>query len=1433
MKNAFLFFIAFCICGLLQAQIPTLGTYAPAAISAGGNINITPTSAPAIATSITAAAPANFKGVLSVNPVTGVVRIINAQPAGIYTISLKAFSSSGMVGGNFTLTVTNPLCSSGIYTTSGDFLSLPQNNRVTAIGDFNNDGRQDLAIAYDANNSIQIRVGNGTGSFNALATVNVGTALATAVTIADFNGDGNQDLATVNSSYVAVRLGNGNGTFSNAPDVTNLSGAYAIATADFNNDGKLDLAISNLGNSTISIRLGDGAGNFSGTTSLTTSGAFRTVVAADFNNDGNADVAVVNSGNVTVYRGNGASSFTISSGTSVGSALTFIVADFNNDGKADIAAPDISNGQIIIRLGNGAGGFTNGTNVSAIEQSIIATGDFNGDGNADLIMAPSTNSTMYVRLGDGTGGFGFASPVYINNGTNTIVTGDFNNDGYQDFATGNTNTSGAIRLGNAINAEINVQGNNTNIPDGNNNPGFADSTDFGGIGNVKRTFRIQNTGNANLAVSSISIAGADAAAFTVSGISFPAIVTPGVSTSFTVTFLPAAAGIKNAIVNINNSDCDEAVYDFAIRGTGVTPSLGTYRDTLVATAGGGIIINPSAMPGATPILYASTSTSFKGQMQVNPATGRLIITNAHPAGVYTINLKAVNGLLTATQSFTLTVGNTGCSPGKLVAFTTTASGTGIGDLAVGDFNNDGKPDIASVNPGSYNLTVSFGNGSGGFSSSSYVSGGFNTPMSLVADDINGDGNLDFAVANNTGSRVSVYLGNGAGGFISAGDVSPLNYPRSIALGDFNGDGKKDMAIAGSYSSIGIWLGNGAGGFTGYTSVPVSSDSYCVALGDFNTDGKLDLASAGYSSGNISIRFGDGNGNFSGTANYTVGANPQSVVIGDFNNDGKQDFASANYGGNNLSIRLGDGAGNFTGTTNLPMTNNPYNVAIGDFNGDGNQDVAATNYSPPNTAIHFGDGAGGFTGIYNIAGNFPKAIVIADLNLDGKQDIITSYGSSDFIPYLGIGSEINVQGNNRNIPDGNTVVSAADYTNLGNVANGGSLSRNYLVQNIGTDTLTVSAINLVGTDVTSFTVSGITLPARITPGQQLSFTVRFAPQSTGTRSAEVNIINTDCDETVYNFAIQATGGFPAAALNLDGVNDYISINDTTGNIGSSNATLSAWIKTTGVSASIISKRNTCGAGNFFDFGITATGRLFVQFDNNSSPTQLVTGSSIIANGVWHQVVAVRKADSVFLYVDGVQDAAQKTVGIAAISNTAPLLIGASGCGSASGFFSGSIDEVRLYSRALSTAEIQTNVSCELTSTQTGLLAYYRFNQGNALESNTAISTLADSSGRGNTGQLMNFALTGATSNWVLQGAVSTGISCTGRSIWLGLSSNWDDPANWSGGFAPLEFTRVVINSDVASMPEVTSPNSSCYSVTLNNGATVTIRTGGHLHITSGN
>lgn len=157
-------------------------------------------------------------------------------------------------------------------------------------------------------------------------------------------------------------------------------------------------------------------------------------------------------------------------------------------------------------------------------------------------------------------------------GTRTAIVTFTNNDcdeGTYDFAIQGTGTD----------PEVNVQGNSTSIANGDATPTTTDHTDFGSqsvcSGTIVRTFTIQNTGTGSLTVASgaITLTGANAADYSIGGISLPATIAAAGSTTFTVTFNPSTAGTRTATVNIANNDCDEATYDFAIQGAGVDPEV--------------------------------------------------------------------------------------------------------------------------------------------------------------------------------------------------------------------------------------------------------------------------------------------------------------------------------------------------------------------------------------------------------------------------------------------------------------------------------------------------------------------------------------------------------------------------------------------------------------------------------------------------------------------------------------------------------------------------------------------------------------------------------------------------------------------------------------------------------------------------------------------
>jgi hypothetical protein len=444
------------------------------------------------------------------------------------------------------------------------------------------------------------------------------------------------------------------------------------------------------------------------------------------------------------------------------------------------------------------------------------------------------------------------------------------------------------------------------------------------------------------------------------------------------------------------------------------PTLGNYPDTTVQ-AGANTTVTPDAAPTNTTSMNVSTTSAFTGTFAASPATGVVQVTNAQPARTYTVTVTAFNSVgATTTRTFTLTVNNpTTCVNATFSAASGSPFGVGTNphSVGVGDFNGDGKQDLATANFLD-NVTVLLGNGSGGFteaSSSPFAVG--NNPASGAVGDFNGDGKLDLTTANYDSNNVTVLLGDGSGGFSEAsGSPFAVNTsPHSVAVGDFNGDGKLDLTTANAGSSnVTVLLGDGSGGFSPATGSPfaVGSVPLFVAVGDFNGDGNQDLTTANFNSNNVTVLLGDGSGGFSAASGspFAVGNNPALVALGDFNGDGKQDLAIANRDSSNVTVLLGNGSGGFSPASGSPFAvgTNPYSVVVGDFNGDGKLDLATANDAVNNVTVLLGDGSGGFSeasGSPFAVGTGPRSMAVGDFNGDGKLDLTTANINSGNVTVL--------------------------------------------------------------------------------------------------------------------------------------------------------------------------------------------------------------------------------------------------------------------------------------------------------------------------------------------------------------------------------------------------------------------------------------------------
>jgi hypothetical protein len=334
----------------------------------------------------------------------------------------------------------------------------------------------------------------------------------------------------------------------------------------------------------------------------------------------------------------------------------------------------------------------------------------------------------------------------------------------------------------------------------------------------------------------------------------------------------------------------------------------------------------------------------------------------------------------------------GNGDGTFKAPLSTASGASLSAVAAIDLNGDGKADVVGVFNSS--LMVYISNGDGTFKSGVSYNIGVTPAALLSLGDFNGDGKTDVALSSGNSSTVGeevVFLGNGDGTFqstpkTSAGIFSILDLANAAAVGDFNGDGKLDLAVSGcnagncSYSTVYIFAGNGDGTFQA-PSTAISASGSLAAL-DFNGDGKLDLIVS--TAGPTEIYLGNGDGTFSNNANYPGSC----AAVADFNGDGKPDIAGAG------AVLLGNGNGTFQGVQQGLTPGNPIAAVVGDFAKTGTPDVAVV--SSDNVYILKNNGSAGLSLVNTYTLQQPGyAIVTADFNGDGNLDLmVISTATSD-------------------------------------------------------------------------------------------------------------------------------------------------------------------------------------------------------------------------------------------------------------------------------------------------------------------------------------------------------------------------------------------------------------------------------------------------------
>jgi hypothetical protein len=339
-----------------------------------------------------------------------------------------------------------------------------------------------------------------------------------------------------------------------------------------------------------------------------------------------------------------------------------------------------------------------------------------------------------------------------------------------------------------------------------------------------------------------------------------------------------------------------------------------------------------------------------------------------------------------------------------------STGTAPKAVAVGDFNGDGKPDLAVANNGDANagddgnVSILFGNGDGAFQSANNVPGGKN-PFAIATADFNRDSKADLVLIDSSG--VGVLLGNGDGTFGPVTYLATVSGPLSLAVTDFNADKALDLVVA-SESSLSVLLGNGDGTFQAHVDYPAGGLN--IAVADINSDGRMDLITERPQSGGAALTtvlLGNGDGTFQNgivTSGFSLG---KQLVLADFNLDGKLDVALGYVAlRKGTGIMAGNGDGSFQrSSVTLPLFGT---TSTADFNGDGKPDLVIIDVSSGGVASLFlGNGDGTFQSPLSFAvgdAGPPSfmplwAAAAADFNQDNAPDLVVTNSPDNNISVL--------------------------------------------------------------------------------------------------------------------------------------------------------------------------------------------------------------------------------------------------------------------------------------------------------------------------------------------------------------------------------------------------------------------------------------------------
>ncbi|HEV2383216.1 MAG TPA: FG-GAP-like repeat-containing protein [Terriglobia bacterium] len=931
-----------------------------------------------------------------------------------------------------------------------------------------------------------------------------------ALVTADFNGDGLPDVAVANqgAKTVSILLGcspaskpacTTGAAFQKHVDYAVGSNPIAIVAADFNGDGKLDLGVVNSSDNSISILIGNGDGTFQNQAVSAVGTNPDSIAAGDLNGDGKTDLVVANFNDdtISVLLGNGDGTFTSASGspflTGTG-PKSVTMADFNKDGKLDVATADDSVNDVSILFGNGDGTLqacavssTTCTFATGKNPVQIVTADFNSDGQPDLATANSGDNNVSILLNN-NGKFTSQTLASTYTTCTALVTADFNGDHIPDLAVTSSKSNTVVVLLGKGSGQFDTE---VSYASGDLAPIQVASADINGDGHPDLVI-------ANSADNDISVLLNNTTGGFISGLT--------VSSTFT-------------------SPISLTVADFQDNNIGLTsPKLG------VATVG----YSPTA-PGTVSVLLGNGNGTL-----TQPSTN-YTVAGIDPEFVASADLDndgypdlVVANFADSTISVLL---NNGDGTFPTITAPTYQTGAGPTAVAVGDFNGDGKLDLAVADASAATVSILLGNGDGTFKSKvDYSTGAGTNPSWIVAADVNNDGVVDLVTADTlnpiapggTSSKccdtVSVLLGVAGGTFQSATTypVPTGSKPGSAVVADFNGDGMPDIATANLNSTVSVLLNIGSGKFGSATTYAIGGEGAAIFAGDLAHIGKSDLfvGSTASFTNTISSLLGNGDGTFQTHVERATGFSQapnrrQPVILADFDNDGNPDMVASDENTgvvdiylNQPQIAFSPGVLNFasqlldtTSTAQTITVSNPGTAPITLTSFVINGDFAQTNTCPTGSLAVGGSCSASVTFTPSAGGTRSGNLTVTD-NVPGSPEVLALAGTGA-------------------APAATVAPTSLTFsaTNIGST----SAAQTVTLTNGGTGALAITSIAASAqygeTNTCGISVAG---------GASCTISVTFTPTASGTETGTLTLTDsaTNSPQTV---ALTGTGNGPAVVL----------------------------------------------------------------------------------------------------------------------------------------------------------------------------------------------------------------------------------------------------------------------------------------------------------------